>query len=584
MTTSRSIAWARMPVGLLQGTVLCFLYRSAEMKVWPATEPHTFAALLAPAVFIPIVVVAGLGNMRSRTLAAWAVVTTACCAGLAAYDVFREPLVAAGGRSFGIAPALTLWLGLSMVLFIVHSLIVSGEADQRLVANYTRYFDIAWKHGVQLALAAVFVGAFWLLFLLSAELFRMIGIRTLRDLIERPLFAIPATTVAFAYAVHVTDTCVDLVRGVRALALTLLAWLLPMMVAFAAAFLLTLPFTGLQPLWNTRSATTTLLLASAALVFLINAAYQDGQDSASASPLVRHVRSVAALVLVPLVGLAAYGLTLRAQQYGWTPPRIIVGACVVVAGCYAIGYAIAALRPNQALKGLESTNIVTACVIVAVVLCLLSPVADPARIAVADQLRRLETGKETPDTFDFKFLRFGSGRYGKAALEKLAKHAEGPGAAAISEKAKQAQLLTNPWGGGLRATASQRATNIVLVHPRGESLPEGFLRHDWSSLKVWQLPRCLTTADARCKAILMDLDGDGGAEILLIDPSGRTGAAAFKGQDENWTWLGPIPGVHCATVLDALETGQFRPVEPHLKDIDANGIRLRVASESGCRR
>lgn len=585
MATSRSIAWVRASVGLAQGIALYLLYRAAEMKGWPATEPHTFAALLAVAVFIPIAVVAGLGNVRPRTLAAWAAVAAASCAGLAVYDIFREPLLGAGGRPSGILPAPVLWLGLGFVLFIVHSLIVSGEADQRLVASYARYFDVAWKHGVQLALAAVFVGVFWLLLLLSSELFRTIGIRALRDFIERPWFAVPATTVALAYAIHVTDTRADLVRGVRALALTLLAWLLPMMVAFAVAFLLALPFTGLQPLWHTRSATTTLLIASAALVSLINAAYQDGQGGDSTFRLVRNAQNVAAFVLVPLVGLAAYGLTLRAQQYGWTPPRIIAGACVVVAGCYAVGYAIAALRPNLALKGLESTNIVTAYVIVAVVLCLLSPLADPARIAVADQLRRLESGKETPDTFDFKFLRFGSGRYGKAALERLAQRAEGTNAAAISEKAKKAMLMTHPWDDGLRATASRRAENIVLVHPRGQAVPEAFLQHDWSTEKVRGLPRCLTTAHAKCKAILIDLDGDGSAEMLVFDLSGLEFAGAFKGRPEGtWAWLGPVPDVHCAAVRDALESGQFRTVEPQLKDIDADGIRLRVSSERGCRR
>jgi Domain of unknown function (DUF4153) len=589
MATSRSIAWARASIGLAQGIALYLLYRAAEMKGWPATEPYTFAALLAAAVFIPIVVVAGLGNVRPRTLAAWAVGAAACCAGLAVYDIFREPLVGGRGQSIGpqLMPVSALWLSLGFVLFIVHSLIVSAEADRKLVASYARYFDVAWKHGVQLVLGASFVGAFWLLLLLSAELFRMIGIRALVDLIQCPWFAAPATTAALACAIHATDARADLVRGVRALALTLLAWLLPMLTAFAVAFLLALPFAGLQPLWNMRSATSTLLLASAALVFLINAAYQDGQGGDSVFRLVRNARSVAALVLVPLVGLAAYGLTLRAQQYGWTPPRIIAGACVVVAGCYAVGYAIAALRPNLALKGLEPTNIVTACVSVAVVLCLFSPAADPARIAVADQLRRLESGKETPDTFDFKFLRFGSGRYGRAALERLAQSAEGPNAAAISEKAKQAMLLTNPWDCcGFRATASQRAENVVLVHPRGQALPEDFLRHDWSTEKVWQLPRCLTTAGARCKAILIDLDGDGSAEILLFDLSGRAGgltAGAFKaGPNRSWAWLGPIPNVHCAAVLDALEAGQFQAVEPQLKDIDASGIRLRVSSERGC--
>jgi len=441
---------------------------------------------------------------------------------------------------------------------------------------------------VQLGLAAAFVGAFWALLWLSTELFRLIGIESPAGLIRRPWFAAPATTLVLACAIHVTDVRADLVRGVRTLTLTLLAWLLPMMTAFAIAFLLTLPFTGLEPLWNTRHATVTLLAAVAALVFLINAAYQDGQAGESVARVLRYSRSMAALVLVPLVALAAYGLMLRAQQYGWTPPRVIALACVVVASCYALGYALAALRFNFALKGLEPTNVFAAYVIVGVVLALFSPIADPARIAVADQIRRLQTGQVAPERFDYRFLRFWSGRYGRAVLERLAVQSEGPQAAAISERAKQAMNLLTPWQatGVLRATPLSRGANIALVHPRGQALPDSFLRYDWTRETAPQLPRCLTTTDAKCEAVLADLDGDGSMEILLfaLHGSGRVlTAGAFKaGPDESWTWLGSIVNVHCPGVRDALATGQLMTVEPRLKEIDANGIRLRVNTDRGC--
>ncbi len=587
--TLPSIALVRACVGLAQGVALYLLYRAAEIKGWPATEPHTFAALLAVALFVPVVVVVGLGNLRMRILAVWVVLAAACCAGLAVYDVFREPLIGARNQSNVLLPAPVVWLGLIFVLFVVHSLIAAAEADRRAIASYERYFDTAWKHGVQVVLAVAFVGAFWALLLLSAALFNIIGIRAVLNLIERPWFSVPATAVALAYALHATDVRVELVRGVRALALTLLAWLLPMMAAFAMAFLVALPFTGLQPLWSTGSATTILLVACAALVFLINAAYQDGQGGDTVAFVVRGSRSIAAVVLLPLVVLAAYALMLRAEQYGWTPPRIIAGACVVAAACYAAGYTAAALRPSLDLKGLERTNIVTACVSVVIVLCLLSPVADPARIAVADQLWRLESGQETPETFDFKFLRFHSGRYGKAALSELATRTEGRNAAAIAERAKRAMALISPWDPALRADSSQRAANITVVHPRGESLPDGFLEKDWTAEKQWQMPRCLIAAGEKCQAVVLDLDGDGTREILLFDQSGWQGkgltAGAFKaGVDGSWVWLGPISNVHCGRLLDAIQAGQLRVVEPQLKDIDANGVRLRVGAESGCPR
>jgi hypothetical protein len=587
MSSQPHTAWMRAAVGLAQGAVLYLLYRAVEAKAWPATEPPVFASLLMTAIFVPVVVIAGLGNLRARTLAVWTLVAAAICAGLALHDVLRDPVNAARGLSGPrLIPDGPLWPALLAVLLILHSLIVAGEGDRRIVAGYPRLFDASWKHGVQLTLSVAFVAAFWVLLYLSAELFRLIGIRSLADLIQRPWFAAPATTVSFAYALHVTDVRADLVRGVRALALTLLAWLLPMLTAFAVAFLLALAFTGLEPLWSTRHATVTLLAAAAGLIVLINAAHQDGQTAETTARVVRHARSPAALALVPLVALAAYALALRAQQYGWTPERIVAGAAIVVAACYALGYGLAALRPNLDLKGLEPTNVAAAAVIVVVVLAVFSPVADPARIAVADQLRRLETGRVTPEAFDYRFLRFRAGRYGRAALERLAARTDGPNAAAIAERARQAMAMQTPGQPGPPTTPAARAKNIAVVHPAGQALPAGFVEQDWAAAtdRQWLLPRCLV-ADARCEAALLDLDGDGGAEVVLLPAAAFGPAGAFKaGADGRWIWLGSIANVHCRGVRDAWKAGRWQPVEPPVKDIDTGGFRLQIIPPpGGCR-
>ncbi|EHN76789.1 hypothetical protein SMCF_3695, partial [Streptomyces coelicoflavus ZG0656] len=56
---------------------------------------------------------------------------------------------------------------------------------------------------------------------------------------------------------------------------------------------------------------------------------------------------------------------------------------------------------------------------VAAVLALFSPLLDPARLSVADQVARLERGAVKPQDFDFDFLRFDSGKAGLAALDRL---------------------------------------------------------------------------------------------------------------------------------------------------------------------
>jgi hypothetical protein len=214
------------------------------------------------------------------------------------------------------------------------------------------------------------------------------------------------------------------VRGARTLGLTLLSWLLPMMALIVIAFLMALLFTGFEPLWNTRNATVILLVAAAALVLLINTAYQDGYSEHPVR-ILRYAGALAIITLLPLVGIATYALSLRIGQYGWTPERIIALACAVVAACYALGYAVAVLASHPWLKWLEVTNVFTAFVILGVLLALFSPIADPARISVADQVARLEAGKISLEQFDFAFLRFQSGRFGLDALERLKENQDG---------------------------------------------------------------------------------------------------------------------------------------------------------------
>ena len=101
--TIAGLTIARATVGLTQGVVLYLLHRADDAKTWPATDGLIFAPLLVAAIFVPTIVVAGLGNLRPRTLAVWAVAATAICAGLGYYAVFSDP-VETGGVIRRLAP------------------------------------------------------------------------------------------------------------------------------------------------------------------------------------------------------------------------------------------------------------------------------------------------------------------------------------------------------------------------------------------------------------------------------------------------------------------------------------------------
>lgn len=577
-----AVAIFRIALGLVQGLALYLLYRASDSHTWPATDPLIFAPLLLVALFIPIGISQAAGRMSRIRLVIWAIAATALVIGLAWYDRYRAGLALNPAIDHEvIAPSFAVMFFTAAGLFIAQSMIAAGDADSSFLSRYRNYFDSTWKFGVQLVLAAAFVGVFWGALELGAALFNLIKLDFLEKLLDHAWFAIPATALATAIAIHLTDVRARLVAGIRTVGLTLLSWLLPLMVLLAGGFVLSLPATGLEPLWETKSASGLLLTVAAALVVLINAAYQDGEGEGARPIVLRYAELIGSVLLVPLVGLAAYALALRVQQYGWTVDRIATFASVLVASCYALGYtasALFSLLGGQWMWALESVNIFVAFLILVLLLAIFSPAADPARLSVLSQVSRLEAGDIAPEKFDFDYLRKDGGRYGEAALQELAQMKTGLHAAAIARGAKLALspvgILSQP-----RKMSGGEIARTITVYPSGRTLPASFVTQDWSKIDGVGVPPCLTSG-FKCDAFFADMDGDGVDEILLVygSDAGWWGSVMKQGKDGTWRPIGTLNPPNCRGTLSELRAGHFSAVTslPAHKDLMVGKYRLSI--------
>lgn len=580
-TGSPLLVAARLAIGLAQGAALWWLYRSSmdvghvdptipyRLSVkWPATVPELFGPLALIFVMVPVLLLAGVGRMRLPTLLIWALSATAFLALLGWHGVAAQSIIEHGPHS---RPPYLPWpmpLFAATALFIGHHLVLPADLERRWIAAFPTYFDTAWKAGVQLALSIGFVGAFWLLLFLGAALFKVIGLDFLGDLIAKDWFSIPITTLMFAVAVHLTDVRDGLIRGVRSVVLMLLSWLLLLMTVLAAGFLAALPFTGLDGLWETGSATALVLSAAAALIILINTAYQDGRADNLPPTILRAAVRVAAVLLTPLVVIAFWGLALRIGQHGLTPDRIIAFACAVIGAAYAAGYGFAALSPFWRkdagwMRPLESTNVATAVLEIAVILALFSPIADPARLSVADQVARLERGAVKPDEFDYRFLRFQSGKSGEAALERLT-HSTDP---VVARSARNVTAIENRWDD--TDVGSPNRTPVFEVLAASGALPQDFLI---PVPPTDERARC--DSSAGCVATVRDLDGDGVVEILIANE--RSIALWAKTQSSGWARRGAYgpgwcPGRPRMDARDILRDPQLQFAPPRWPDLIVPG-------------
>ncbi|WP_292171919.1 DUF4153 domain-containing protein [Brevundimonas sp.] len=575
----------RLGIGAVQGLALWWLYQAADMSLisgrdivrgWPASEPTLFAPLVLIFLFVPVLLLAGVGRMRWRTLTIWAIVAAVVLALLGWHEVARQSAETLRYPPFFTAP---LFLFGAAALFIGHHLILPADTERRWIATFPGYFDTAWKAGVQLGLSIGFTGAFWLLLLLGSELFKIIGLPFLSNLIGEEWFTIPLTCLVFPVAVHLTDVRDGLIRGVRTVVLMLLSWLLLVMTVLVAGFLVALPFTGLDGLWDTGSATALVLSAAAALIILINTAYQDGRPDNLPPAVLRMAVRVAAVLITPLVILAFWGLALRIGQHGLTPDRIIALACAVVGLSYAFGYGVAALRPFWRrdaawMTPLERTNVWTAILAVALILALFSPLADPTRLSVNDQVARLERGAVTVEAFDFRFLRFESGKAGLAALDRLS----GSTDVDVARRAKNAAATTDRYDDAL--TGEPKRTPVFEVWPAGTTLPPDFI-----SGVGTRDDRYHCTVETPCLARLIDLNSDGATEVLTTS----TGLITLWHRQANGQWsdLGHYVS-RCGSrradgaSRDILKSDQLSGVAPEWADLQIDGERLEARPSLSC--
>lgn len=561
--TTKTTATIRLAIGLAQGIALFLLQQADEGKTWPATAPILYAPLLVCALMVPLIPLAALSAMRRTSLVAWTAAATAATAILAVHAAWTG----AAPQRLGAGPlSPPIFVAAAALLFIAHHLIQPADAARKPVAPYADYFDLAFTNLIRLFLSLAFTGAFWLLLFLAGALFKLIGVTAIQKLIGETAFAFPATGLMFAAAVHMavqlTEARAGLVRGVRTVGLTLLAWLSPLMVVIAGGFLAALPFTGLAPLWGTKAATALLLAAAAALIILINAAYQDGVEPPHVIP--QWAARAAGLLLIPIVILAAYALWLRIDQYGLTPARVFATAYLVVAVGFTVGYALAALKPGPWMKPLEPTNLIMAAVSVLLIVGLFTPIADPARLSVASQVKRLERGKVTAETFDFQFLRFDSGRYGRDALERLKASADAETARRARESANQAAKAA--------PKPEKPDFSKTTVYPAGRTLPASFVKQAWPP----ETGSPCAFSRTECSALLMDVDGDGADEVLL---TAGVSLDIFK-VDAKGVWSKVADASSACDVgnlVEGLKSGSARLSEPEARrDLIVGGKRFSI--------
>ena len=581
-------------VALLQGLLLYIAQTGRENGWWPfdalGGQVCWYTLVLSVPTMMSLSVrrlddarfwqhVALVGSIVSL-LAAWATWSATGAPGLDSGAVLRP---------YGFTTALALFVALPYLQCRLQ--------HGRWQAPYPELFEHAWQNALTLALTLLFVGICWAVLALWASLFALIRIDFFKELFRTEAFVYLATGTMAGLGILIGRTQQRPVQVARQILFAIFKGLLPLLAAIALLFMASLPFTGLEPLWNTRSAASLLMSVIIALVLFVNAVYQDGDD---ASPYPIWLRRIvdASLVLLPIyAGLALYALWLRIDQYGWTADRLWVLLLALLLTGYALGYAMAALhRHGPWLQSLRRVNIASSLAAITIAVLANSPVLDPHRIAIASQLQRLHDGRIAIDTFDFEHLRFDSGRRGYRAALALRGDpmiANSPQRLADLDRRLDRRLKRQQRFGRSRNEQELRRTAVkstaaarALIQPAvGASSPD----EAWLQALIdgrLQAGECLQT-DSDCVLLTPDLDGDGAPERLLCDLGQPWGVQCqlHTQRESAWTQAGQLQWPDTASVLAGpLRRGELRVRRQRWPELELGGRRARIDASPPGRR
>lgn len=577
-------------VSLLQALLLYLAWLGHDRLWWwlspYASQVYWYTLILA----VPTTMTLSVSRLDDRVFwqnALGVAVVYALLAGWAAWSVTGAP-------GIDIASVLAPFaVTVGGALFVAWPFLQCRQDGGRWRATYPELFDHAWQNGLTLVVAVLFTGVCWVVLMLWAQLFALVHIRFFKDLFfdDKP-FVYLATGLFAGLGILIGRTQQHPLRVARQIVFAVCRGLLPLLALIALMFLASLPFTGLAPLWATRSAASLLLGLLLLLVVFVNAVWQDGVDL---KPYPRALRWLidAALILSPVyAALALYALALRIGQYGWTDQRFWAVLAAAVLVCHAVGYALTALRwRREWLAWLPRVNVALAGMVLVLVILANSPALDPYRITVASQTARLHAGRVAPGKLDVAALRFDNGRRGyRAAVTLQQDPAMRTDSVALANLAhvvarQQRQTwLTNSQRKRLAVTTIAALRSQITLVPGAVAPDDAWYRMLLTSR--FAIATGCSVRGADCVLLTPDLRSDGRHQVLLCNLGAqvyvscqlfaRDAQAQWK-PVETLTFPRAHPGADDPVRAD-LRAGQLQTEWPYWPDVKIAGVKANVGS------
>ncbi len=550
LSLSRENRLALLVLAVVQSLLLLLLHKAINHQAWPATDPRWLFALYTVVIGLPLFLYLAAVDWRDRANA-----VAAPALGLLLFWIGWHAgwlvLPYFGGETRGgqsIVPALAC--GVTIALFIGAFYFRTQRETARF--DYAQLLDHSWRNALTLGFLGLFLLVFGLLLMLWAALFEVIEIDFFKALFDEPEFIYPVFGLVGGWGLGLIRARTGLIATVRNLCEVLIRALLPLVAFILVIFLATLPFTGLENLWDAGFASALLLGLAAMLLFFFNAVVAENDELGMNAWLRRLV--LLAIVLVPVNSvIAGWALWLRVDQYGWTLDRLWALFVETFLAAFSIGYAVLIVKH----RGLNITatrrwNIILGVSLAGALMLIHTPLLDFHRIATNSQVGRLLAGKTSVDDFDALYLRFDLGQYGVDALKNLRTTERARRDVALAKRIDAALAADNRWSAEPADRVDLEKLRARFTALPGTELDDGFLLMLGS--KETSVKACFM-GEADC--VIGEVERNGTRyRVQLLDRRYGITTIAWVLEGERWVQFGNVRRFGCEDTEHAVDRNQ----------------------------
>lgn len=298
--------------------------------------------------------------------------------------------------------------------------------------HYADLFENAWNNHFYVLFSALLTGGFLLILLLGTLLFDSINIEVGDFIWDEDVTPIIVGAL-LGLGIGISREHASLIFRIRSVFFALFRILTYLTTVIVLLFALSLPFSINQLFSNDATSAILLSLVIISILLLNSQVYYYNKDDKNEHnddlhdiASFRHISwvnhlFVAQIVLLPILSLiSVFAIYLRIDQYGLMPKRIIALTLAITLFIYGLTYVYQLVKQkanwSQAFK---KANPLLALLWVLILVLLLSPVLDPIRLSVNDQVQRLKTNEVSAKDFDFDALNYNLGKLGDQALEDM---------------------------------------------------------------------------------------------------------------------------------------------------------------------